>query len=184
MLLLERNEKLGKKLYLTGKGRCNVTNACETQELFGQILRNAKFMYSAIYTFDNFRVMDFFEQNKIPLKTERGGRVFPVSDHSSDIIRALSETLRRLQVSVRLHTRVCSVVKENGCFLITDSTGRTYPAEKVILATGAFLSGHWFGRGRVLVCAAIRPYDHSADAELVCNGCKRSLYQKSPGAFS
>ncbi len=136
VLLLERNEKLGKKLYLTGKGRCNVTNACETQELFGQILRNAKFMYSAIYTFDNFRVMDFFEQNKIPLKTERGGRVFPVSDHSSDIIRALSETLRRLQVSVRLHTRVCSVVKENGCFLITDSTGRTYPAEKVILATG------------------------------------------------
>ena len=63
VLLLERNEKLGKKLYITGKGRCNVTNACDTQDLFGQILRNAKFMYSAIYTFDNFRVMDFFEQN-------------------------------------------------------------------------------------------------------------------------
>ena len=86
VLLLEQNEKLGKKLYLTGKGRCNVTNACDTQELFGQILRNAKFMYSAIYTYDNFRVMDFFEQNGVPLKTERGGRVFPVSDHSSDIL--------------------------------------------------------------------------------------------------
>ena len=136
VLLLEQNEKLGKKLYLTGKGRCNVTNACDTQELFGQILRNAKFMYSAIYTYDNFRVMDFFEQNGVPLKTERGGRVFPVSDHSSDIIRGLAQALKRLGVEVRLHTKTASIQKENGRFTVTDTGGKSYSAAKVILATG------------------------------------------------
>lgn len=136
VLLLERNEKLGKKLYITGKGRCNVTNACETQELFGNIVRNAKFMYSAVYTFDNFRVMDFFEQNQTPLKTERGGRVFPVSGHASDIIRALACAMRRYNVEVRLHTRIASVTKDGGCFLVTDTDGTAYLADKVILATG------------------------------------------------
>ena len=136
VLLLERNEKLGKKLYITGKGRCNVTNACDTQDLFGQILRNAKFMYSAIYTFDNFRVMDFFEQNGTPLKTERGGRVFPVSDHASDIIRALSNALERGQVNVRLHTRAASVSKQADGFVVKDTTGASFAADKVILATG------------------------------------------------
>ena len=136
VLLLERNEKLGKKLYITGKGRCNVTNACDTQDLFGQILRNAKFMYSAIYTFDNFRVMDFFEQNGTPLKTERGGRVFPVSDHASDIIRALSNALERGQVDVRLHTRAASVSKQADSFVVKDTKGASFAADKVILATG------------------------------------------------
>ena len=106
VLLLERNEKTGKKLYLTGKGRCNVTNACDTEDIFRQIPRNAKFMYSAIYAFDNFRVMDFFEKNGVPLKTERGGRVFPVSDHSSDIIRALNRAMQARAVTVRLNTRI------------------------------------------------------------------------------
>ena len=136
VLLLERNEKLGKKLYITGKGRCNVTNACDTQDLFGQILRNAKFMYSATYTFDNFRVMDFFEQNGTPLKTERGGRVFPVSDHASDIIRALSNALERGQVNVRLHTRAASVSKQADGFVVKDTKGASFAADKVILATG------------------------------------------------
>ena len=136
VLLLERDEKLGKKLYITGKGRCNVTNACDTQDLFGQILRNAKFMYSAIYTFDNFRVMDFFEQNGTPLKTERGGRVFPVSDHASDIIRALSNALERGQVNVRLHTRAASVSKQADGFVVKDTKGASFAADKVILATG------------------------------------------------
>lgn len=136
VLLLERNEKLGKKLYITGKGRCNVTNACDTEEIFEQIVRNAKFMYGAIYTYDNFQVMDFFEQNHTPLKTERGGRVFPVSDHASDIIRTLAKELERLQVDVRLHTRVTSVTKENETFYVTDRNHKTYSASKVILATG------------------------------------------------
>lgn len=136
VLLLERNEKLGKKLYITGKGRCNVTNACDTEEIFARILRNAKFMYSAIYTYDNFRVMDFFEQNQTPLKTERGGRVFPVSDHSSDIIHALTKALRQFHVDIRLNTRIESVTKETGQFLVKDTGGRIYTAAKVILATG------------------------------------------------
>lgn len=136
VLLLERNEKLGKKLYITGKGRCNVTNACDTQEFFGQILRNAKFMYSAIYTYDNYRVMDFFEQNGVPLETERGGRVFPASGHASDIIRVLAQELKRLGVEVLLHTRISSIQKENGQFIVKDTKDRAYTAAKVILATG------------------------------------------------
>ena len=79
VVLLERNEKIGKKLFITGKGRCNLTNACDTEELFSNIPRNSKFLYSAIYSYDNFRVMDFFEQNGTPVKVERGNRVFPVS---------------------------------------------------------------------------------------------------------
>ncbi len=135
--LLERNEKLGKKLYLTGKGRCNVTNACDTEELFRQIPRNAKFLYSAIYAFDNLRVMDFFEKAGVPLKTERGMRVFPVSDHASDIIRGLSKQLQSLGVAVRLNTRVASVAKgADGRYRIQDAAGHSYAAAKVILASG------------------------------------------------
>lgn len=136
VLLLERNEKLGKKLYITGKGRCNVTNACDTEDIFPQILRNAKFMYSAIYTYDNFQAMAFFERNQTPLKTERGGRVFPVSGHSSDIIRALTASLRHYGVDIRLNTRIASIEKEDGQFLVKDTAGRTYTAPKIILATG------------------------------------------------
>ena len=87
--LFEKNEKLGKKVFITGKGRCNLTNACETSEIFENIPRNAKFLYSAIYGYDNFRVIDFFEEHGMPTKTERGNRVFPVSDHSSDVIATL-----------------------------------------------------------------------------------------------
>lgn len=137
VLLLERNEKLGKKLYITGKGRCNVTNACDTQEIWKQIPRNAKFLYSAIYTFDNFRVMDFFTQHKVPLKTERGGRVFPVSDHASDITRGLASALRQAGVQIKLHTRVHFIEQTaDGSFAVTDTDGTSYSADKIILATG------------------------------------------------
>lgn len=136
VLLLERNEKLGKKLYITGKGRCNVTNACDTEDIFKQIPRNARFLYSAVYTYDNFRVMDFFEQNQVPLKTERGGRVFPKSDHSSDIIRGLVRAMEKLSVTVKLNTRIESVTKKDGRFLVKDTAGKTYHADKAILATG------------------------------------------------
>ena len=84
--LYDKNEKLGKKIYITGKGRCNVTNACETDELFDHVVSNPKFLYSAFYDFDNHKVMDFFEERGCRLKTERGKRVFPVSDHSSEFI--------------------------------------------------------------------------------------------------
>ena len=86
VILLEKNEKLGKKLFITGKGRCNITNAGDMDNLFANVMTNAKFLYSAFYSYDNQRVTDFFERNGLRTKTERGNRVFPVSDHSSDVI--------------------------------------------------------------------------------------------------
>ena len=86
VILLEKNEKLGKKLFITGKGRCNITNAGDMDNLFANVMTNAKFLYSAFYSYDNQRVIDFFERNGLRTKTERGNRVFPVSDHSSDVI--------------------------------------------------------------------------------------------------
>ena len=112
--ILEQNEKLGKKIYITGKGRCNLTNACETSEIFENIPRNAKFLYSAIYGYDNFRVIDFFEEHGMPTKTERGNRVFPVSDHSSDVIATLQRTLKNKGVTVRLYTKAEHLEIEEG----------------------------------------------------------------------
>ncbi len=109
VLLIEKNEKLGKKLFITGKGRCNVTNACEVEDLFQSVMEHAKFLYSAVYGFDNRAVMDFFEGAGCPLKIERGQRVFPQSDHSSDIIRALEQELKRRGVQVLLNTEVRAV---------------------------------------------------------------------------
>lgn len=104
--LIEKNEKLGKKLFITGKGRCNVTNACETADFFQNVMEHAKFLYSAVYGFDNHAVMEFFEKAGCPLKIERGQRVFPKSDHSSDIIKALEHELRRLGVQILLNTEL------------------------------------------------------------------------------
>ena len=110
VILLEKNEKLGKKLFITGKGRCNVTNAADMDVLFQNICTNEKFLYSAFYGFDNTRVCDLLEQAGCPLKTERGDRVFPVSDHSSDVIAALQRELRKYQVDVHLHTEVIKIL--------------------------------------------------------------------------
>lgn len=109
IILIEKNEKLGKKVFITGKGRCNVTNACEVQEFFGNVMEHSKFLYSAVYGFDNQAVMRFFENAGCPLKIERGQRVFPVSDHSSDIIKALEQELKRLKVQVYLNTEVKNI---------------------------------------------------------------------------
>lgn len=104
--LLEKNEKLGKKLYITGKGRCNITNAGDMDTLFSNVITNPKFLYSAFYDYDNQCVIDFFEQNNLAVKVERGGRVFPVSDHSSDVIATLQRVLKERRVAVRLYTEV------------------------------------------------------------------------------
>ncbi len=135
--LLEKNEKLGKKLYITGKGRCNVTNACDVQELFSAMESNEKFMYSAFYSYTNQDVMDFFEESGVPLKIERGNRVFPVSDHSSDIIRALERRLREAGVHVHLQTEVQEVLAENGRAKgVVIQGGKTIEADAVMVATG------------------------------------------------
>ena len=95
VVLLEKNEKLGKKIYITGKGRCNLTNACETEELLKKIVTNRRFMYSALYGFSNEDTIRFFEESGLPVKIERGERVFPVSDKSSDVIQVLEKRLIR-----------------------------------------------------------------------------------------
>ena len=102
--LIEKNEKLGKKLFITGKGRCNLTNACDPEDFFTQVTSNYKFLYSSFYTFSNSDVMDLFENNGCRLKVERGNRVFPQSDHSSDVIRALEHLLKTNHVQVHLRT--------------------------------------------------------------------------------
>ena len=109
--ILEKNEKLGKKVFITGKGRCNVTNACDTEELFPAMMSNPKFLYSGFYSFTPQDVMEFFEEAGVPLKVERGNRVFPQSDHSSDIIRALERELKKAGAKIHLHTTVKEIVK-------------------------------------------------------------------------
>ncbi len=111
--LLEKNEKVGKKLFITGKGRCNVTNACEVEDLFANVMEHSKFLYSAIYGFDNQAVMQFFEDAGCRLKIERGQRVFPESDHSSDVIRALEKEMRSTGVNLLLNREVESLVIED-----------------------------------------------------------------------
>ncbi len=137
--LLEKNEKLGKKLFITGKGRCNITNASDMDNLFSSVMTNSKFLYSAFYAYDNERVIDFFETNGLPTKVERGNRVFPASDHSSDVIATLQKVLRAKQVQVKLHTEVAEVIsnsdKATGVRL---KSGETLPADDVIVATGGF----------------------------------------------
>lgn len=136
--IYEKNEKLGKKIYITGKGRCNITNACDTEELFGNVVHNRKFLYSSFYGFTNFDIMDFMEQNGCPVKTERGNRVFPVSDKSSDVIRALSGKLSELGVKVCLREEVAEVAMENGAVrgVVLRKGGRLAAADAVIVATG------------------------------------------------
>ena len=111
--ILEKNEKLGKKVFITGKGRCNVANACDTEELFPAVMSNPKFLYSGFYSFGPQDVMNFFEEAGVPLKVERGNRVFPQSDHSSDIIRALERELKKAGAKIHLHTSVKEIVKES-----------------------------------------------------------------------
>lgn len=135
--LLEQNEKLGKKLYITGKGRCNITNASDMDNLFANVMSNRKFLYSAFYTFDNEQVIAFFENQGLHTKVERGNRVFPVSDHSSDVIAALSRALKKKNVDVQLHTKVQSlIIRDDEACGVTLSSGRTLDADNVIVATG------------------------------------------------
>ena len=134
--LLEKNEKLGKKIYITGKGRCNLTNASDMEVLFANVMSNRKFLYSAFYTFDNNQVIDLFEMNGMATKTERGNRVFPVSDHSSDVISTMAKVLKNDNVEVKLNTTVQSlIIKENkACGVIVN--GKGISADNVILCTG------------------------------------------------
>lgn len=135
--LYEKNEKLGKKLYITGKGRCNLTNDCTVEDLLLNVVTNPKFLYSAFYTFPSQSVMDFFEQSGVHLKTERGGRVFPQSDHSSDIIRALEREMKKASVQVHLHAEISGILTKNQQVRgIVKKDGQEILADDVLVATG------------------------------------------------
>lgn len=137
VLLFEKNEKLGKKLFITGKGRCNVTNACEIEELLDHVVTNKEFLYSGFYTFSNDRMMELLEELGCPLKVERGNRVFPVSDHSSDVIGALERGLRDQRVKIHRKTRVKSLVIQNEKIQgVRIESGDVISGDKVIVATG------------------------------------------------
>lgn len=137
VLLFEKNEKLGKKVYITGKGRCNLTNACDMESLFGNVVTNGKFLYSAFYGFDNQAVIRFFEEAGCKTKIERGERVFPVSDHSSDVIAALHRQMKGLGVDIRLNTAVKTLVTEEDRVIgVVTQDGETEHAEAVIVAAG------------------------------------------------
>lgn len=135
--LYEKNEKLGKKIFITGKGRCNITNAADMEELFDAVVTNSKFLYSSFYGYTNQNVIDFFEDAGVPVKIERGNRVFPISDHSSDVIRALEREMKKVGVKICLNTEVKSVEAEKGKFdkvVLKDTTTQT--ADACIVATG------------------------------------------------
>ena len=134
--LLEKNEKLGKKLYITGKGRCNLTNDCDEDEFLKNICGNPYFLYSAIYGCNSRSVMDFFESLGVPLKTERGGRVFPVSEKASDITKALTRELERLKVEVVLRKKVTGIIAEGGKAIGVKTADGDLMADAVIIATG------------------------------------------------
>lgn len=134
--LIEKNEKLGKKLYITGKGRCNVTNAAPIEDFFRSVVKGGAFLYSAFDAFDNTQLMALLESFGLALKTERGGRVFPVSDKSSDVIKALGRALAAQNVQIRLNTAVSSLAVKDGRVTGVVCAGSELPFDSVIVATG------------------------------------------------
>lgn len=134
--LFEANEKLGKKLYITGKGRCNVTNACQIDELLNNVVTNSKFLYSSLYAFDSFSTINFFEDLGVPIKIERGNRAFPESDKSSDIIKALSNFITKNGVNILLNHKVESIEKVNDKFCIITKYGKYNNYDATICCTG------------------------------------------------
>ncbi|MCI7262192.1 MAG: NAD(P)/FAD-dependent oxidoreductase [Clostridiaceae bacterium] len=193
--IYEKNEKLGKKIYITGKGRCNVTNDCEMDHLFESVVTNSRFLYSAFYGFTNQDMMALLTQAGCPLKTERGGRVFPVSDKASDVTGALSRLLREYQVEVCLREGVKQLwleteEEESGektessgrCRIkgvILERNGRKVPADAVIVATGGLSypttgsdgDGYEFareaGHGITELSPALVPFETAEDMDTV-----------------
>lgn len=136
VLLFEPNEKIGRKIMITGKGRCNVTNNCDTQTFLASVPQNPRFLYSALGVFGVQDTMAFFEEQGVPLKTERGNRVFPQSDRSVDIVDALFRAMHRVGVTM-IHKRVTDLhTDESGAICAVEADGQRYPVERAVLATG------------------------------------------------
>lgn len=153
VILCEKNEKLGKKLYITGKGRCNVTNACERDKFFENVVSNPKFLYSAYHEFDNAAMMALLENNGCSLKTERGERVFPVSDHASDVTAALERLLRKQGVKVRFGAAVRGLLTEEAAKEVKDKS----PAAEKTRApeNGSHITGVVLEDGEQIMASAV-----------------------------
>lgn len=151
----EHNEKIGKKLFITGKGRCNLSNDCDTEEFFSHIPRNAKFLYSAVYTLPQTSLVGLFLEHGLATKVERGGRIFPVSDKSSDVIKTLEKMMKSVGVRICLNSGVRTVRKEGALFTLENTDGKAYKFDRVIVATGGISykstgstgDGYRFARG-------------------------------------
>lgn len=136
--LFEKNEKCGKKIYITGKGRCNMTNAGDMDDILGSIVTNKKFMYSALYSFSNYDTMGFFDELGLAIKVERGNRVFPESDHSSDVISAMVGEMNKCGVKIRYNTEIidiCTDKNNHFSHIVTSNKEKVY-GDAVVIATG------------------------------------------------
>ena len=136
VVLLEKNEKLGKKIYITGKGRCNVTNDCPPEEFLANVVRGGKFLTRAAYAFPPSRTMAFFEEQGLPLKVERGNRVFPVSDHASDVTKTLERACLRAGVEIRLGETVLEIERRENAVCAVRTQKARCECDSVIVATG------------------------------------------------
>ena len=135
VILIDSNSKAGRKMYISGKGRCNITNNCDVKEFINNVIRNPKFLYSAINRFSPADTISFFNEHDCPLKTERGNRVFPVSDKSSDVIDCLVRECRRNKVDIRFDQKVTEIRKKDDGFIVM-CQDNTYEADKLVIATG------------------------------------------------
>ena len=176
VLLLERNDRLGKKLLITGKGRCNVTNDCSEQEILQNIPRNGRFLYSAMTAYPPKSIMEFFENAGCPLKTERGNRVFPVSDKSQSILDCLLKQMRRAGVTVRTG-RVKEIRLENGAVCGVRTDKEQFDANAVILATGGVSypttgsTGDGYAMAKALGHTIVEPQGSLVPLETAGNDC-------------
>ena len=177
VLLLERNDRLGKKLLITGKGRCNVTNDCDSAEILQNIPRNGRFLYSAMTEFPPKRIMDFFENAGCALKTERGNRVFPVSDRSQSVLEALQNELRRSGVTVRT-ARVKKILTNDQGISGVETDRGAFSSRNVILATGGVSypttgsTGDGYAMAKSLGHTIIQPQGSLVPLETAGNDCQ------------
>lgn len=141
VIILEKEEKVGKKIYITGKGRCNVTNNCSSEEFFQNVVTNSKFLFSAYNNFNSQDTMDFFTNNGVELISERGNRVFPKSYKAGDIAQCLYEANKNIGVKIHLNEAVKSIYKQNDVFIV-NTTKASYSAQNIVLATGGLSYPH------------------------------------------
>lgn len=164
-VLLEKNAKLGRKLMITGKGRCNVCNQCDVQSFIGAIPGNGRFLYSAVNRFSPLDTMDYFEGLHVPLKTERGNRVFPVSDRAADIVDAMKEDVEASGVHVLQEDIKALIIKDGAVKGVKAASGKRIQSDSVIVACGGLsYPGTRLNRRRISVSEAGWAYDRSAPA--------------------